>query len=76
MTRNSEPEHKGLKIIADRSRCVGAGQCVMAAPHLFTQGKEDGLVIVANPNPTESEREAADLAVRSCPSLALRLVEE
>jgi ferredoxin len=62
-----------MKVVADRSKCVGAGQCVMAAPHLFSQGKDDGLVIVANLTPTEKEREAAELAVRSCPSLALTL---
>jgi ferredoxin len=62
-----------MKIMADRSKCVGAGQCVMAAPHVFAQGKEDGLVVVVNSTPTEEEREAAELAVRSCPSLALSL---
>lgn len=62
-----------MKITADRSKCVGAGQCVMWAPQLFAQAQEDGLVVVVNPSPTEAERELAELAIRSCPSLALRL---
>ncbi|MCZ9347247.1 ferredoxin, partial [Streptomyces sp. TRM76130] len=35
-----------MKINVDRSRCVGAGQCVLTAPALFDQGEEDGLVEV------------------------------
>ncbi|GHF46412.1 ferredoxin [Streptomyces morookaense] len=31
------------RITVDRDRCIGAGQCVLAAPEVFTQD-DDGLV--------------------------------
>jgi ferredoxin len=62
-----------MRIVADKSLCVGAGQCVMVAQQLFAQGEEDGLVILKDATPSEAMRALADLAVRSCPSLALKL---
>jgi ferredoxin len=32
-----------MRITIDRDRCIGAGQCVLAAPGVFTQD-DDGLV--------------------------------
>lgn len=34
------------RVGAERDRCVGAGQCVLAAPGVFDQDEEDGLVRV------------------------------
>lgn len=65
-----------MKIVADLSKCVGAGQCVLAAPEIFGQGDDDGLVVIKRLNPSEAERQVVDMAVRSCPSLALGLVDD
>jgi len=64
-----------MKIIADRSKCVGAGQCVMVARRLFGQSPDDGLVVINVESPDESERDLVELALRSCPSLALKVDE-
>jgi ferredoxin len=60
-----------IELITDD--CVGAGQCVLAAPAVFDQD-DDGIAVVldAAPGPEEyaAVREAADL----CPSSALRLL--
>jgi ferredoxin len=60
----------GVRIVADRDRCVGAGQCALAAPDVFDSG-EDGLVVVLRPDAGASDAvlEAVDL----CPASALSL---
>jgi ferredoxin len=65
-----------MKIIADTSRCVGAGQCVLTESAIFDQSEDDGTVIVLNPTPDgDALRAAAREAVHICPSQALSLVE-
>lgn len=64
-----------MRIIADKSRCIAAGQCVLKSPTLFDQQEEDGMVIVLNDNPSSEMRDAARLAARVCPSGAI-LIEE
>lgn len=65
-----------MKITADEHTCIGAGQCVMHAPKLFTQSDETGLVVVLQSEVSSAEdREAAEMAERSCPVRALKLSE-
>lgn len=40
-----------MKITADASKCVGAGQCVLTEPKVFDQSENDGAVIVLNARP-------------------------
>ncbi|MET9145414.1 ferredoxin [Streptomyces sp. NPDC004042] len=61
------------RVRADRDRCVGAGQCVLAAPAVFDQDEEDGLVRVLAERPPASRADAVREAVRACPSGALTL---
>lgn len=64
-----------MRIIADTTRCVGAGQCVLTEPDVFDQDDE-GTVALLVEQPEERDlakvREATDL----CPGQALSLVEE
>lgn len=62
-----------MRIVIDRSRCVGAGQCVIAAPTLFDQGQEDGLVVVLNAAPSEAERAQAKAAEFACPTRSITI---
>ena len=64
-----------MKIVADTSVCVGAGQCVLTEPALFYQSEEDGTVIVLNAEPTGELAEKAREAVKVCPSQALSIEE-
>ena len=59
-----------MHITADRDRCVGAGQCVLAAPAVFDQD-DDGLVAPLTMDPPEDEQEAVRQAVNVCPSSAI-----
>ncbi|WP_033342572.1 ferredoxin [Catenuloplanes japonicus] len=64
------------KILADTSRCVGAGQCVLTDPDAFDQDEDEGLVIVLAPEPSdEAALERARRAALICPSQALSLAE-
>jgi ferredoxin len=61
-------------IVADTSRCVGAGQCVLTDADTFDQSDEDGTVIVLRPDPTDEETlQKVKQAVHICPSQALSL---
>jgi ferredoxin len=64
-----------LRIIADRDRCVSAGQCVLMAPGVFDQAEEDGQVVVLSERPPIDAQEDVHEAVVLCPSGAIRLVE-
>ena len=65
-----------MRIVADTTRCVGAGQCVLSEPSVFDQDETDGTVLVLAERPGEAVlagvREAAD----TCPSQALSLTED
>lgn len=64
-----------MRIIADLSRCVGAGQCVLTEPALFDQDPEDGTVVVLDDRPPADLAGAARDAARVCPSQALSVEE-
>jgi ferredoxin len=63
-----------MRIIADTSRCVGAGQCVLTDPAVFDQDEADGTVVVLVEHPEGSQLDLARMAVQICPSQALSLV--
>ena len=65
----------GVRIVADRDLCIGAGMCVVSAPAVFDQDDDDGLVVVLAAQPAESAAAAVREALALCPSGALSIVE-
>ncbi|MFI5806924.1 ferredoxin [Streptomyces sp. NPDC051561] len=63
-----------LRVVVDRSLCMGAGQCAFSAPDVFDQD-DDGRVKVLDPAPGAEHLTALHQAEDLCPSGALRLVE-
>ncbi|MFT4235976.1 MAG: ferredoxin [Microbacterium sp.] len=63
------------RVVARRATCIGAGQCVFAAPDTFDQD-DDGWVVVLNDSPDAAEEAAVRQAVQLCPSRSISLVEE
>ena len=59
----------------DTDRCVGGGQCVLAAPALFDQDDLDGTVILLRQPATadQADQAAAAQAARVCPARAIHL---
>ena len=62
------------RIIADRDRCIGSGQCLLTAPELFDQG-EDGLVTVLNDRVEMNTADGAVEAALLCPARAITVEE-
>jgi ferredoxin len=59
------------RVLADRDRCVGAGNCVLTLPAVFDQDDDEGLVVVLDPEPPAETTELLDRAVQLCPSGAI-----
>ena len=60
-----------VRIVADA--CVGAGQCVVAAPEVFDQRDEDGIVILLLENPPAHLEAASKHAALLCPAMAIEV---
>ncbi|MDP9794665.1 ferredoxin [Catenuloplanes nepalensis] len=65
-----------MKISVDEDKCIGAGQCVLTAPHTFDQRDEDGVVILLAAEPAALEQTAARTAATVCPAAAIAIVED
>jgi len=65
----------GFRIEVDRDLCQGHGVCESEAPGVFEVGPERTVVVLAG-RPGASERRAVELAVKYCPTHALRIVDE
>ena len=63
-----------MKITADTSVCIGAGQCALVAGEVFDQD-DDGLVIVLDDEPSDSLHVASRRAASLCPARAITIVE-
>ena len=64
-----------ITIHIDQVKCVGAGSCVLAAPEVFDQREEDGIVILLMDNPPEHLTASVKKAAKLCPALAIVLKE-
>jgi ferredoxin len=60
-----------VKVVVDRTVCIGAGQCMRLAPDVFGQD-EDGLVVLLNSEPPPDAHARVSDAILACPSLAIR----
>jgi ferredoxin len=63
-----------MEIVVDRSRCTAIGICESIAPQYFEVG-DDGQMHQLIAEPAPADKATIDEAVRSCPALALKLVE-
>ncbi|MGO4421834.1 ferredoxin [Streptomyces sp. MCAF7] len=60
-----------MKISIDYDKCCGAGQCVLAAPEVFDQRDEDGIVVLLDSDPPEEEFDNVRQAAAVCPAAAI-----
>ena len=65
-----------MKIRVDLDLCQGHGVCVEEAPELFALDAATSKVVVLDQNPPESLRKKLAVAVKYCPTRALRIVED
>jgi ferredoxin len=62
-----------MHIDVDTDKCVGAGNCVFAAPSVFDQGDEDGIVVLLSSEPDADEFDAVKQAAVLCPAAAIHV---
>lgn len=64
-----------LRIKVDMDLCQGHGVCESEAPDVFEVDR-DHKVRVLNESPAEAQLKAVNMAVKYCPTHALKLVDE
>jgi ferredoxin len=64
---------EAMKVALDQDRCVGSGQCVLAAPTVFSQRDEDGIAALLTDTPTPDAEHDTRQAAQTCPALAIEL---
>ena len=60
-----------MKVTVDKDKCIGSGQCVLAAPDVFDQRDEDGIVVLLNADPPADRAADVKQAAAVCPALAI-----
>ncbi|WP_434446477.1 ferredoxin [Lentzea sp. E54] len=60
-----------MKVVVDQGKCVGAGQCVLAADDVFDQRDDDGLVDLLNATPPAERLADVRHAAAVCPASAI-----
>jgi ferredoxin len=69
-------KERGMRIVADKDVCIGAGQCVLTNPELFDQDEDDAVVQILVEQVEGKDLDSARDAVDLCPSGALSVTEE
>jgi ferredoxin len=64
-----------MRVSVDQDRCVGSGQCVLAAAEVFDQRDEDGIVVLLDDDPPAEQDEDVRQAAAVCPALAITLTQ-
>lgn len=62
-----------MKVRIDEHACVASGQCVMAAPDVFDQRDEDGIVVLLQEDPPTDQADDVHQAAHVCPALAIHV---
>jgi ferredoxin len=62
-----------MRIFVDEDKCCGAGSCVLAAPDVFDQRDEDGVVVLLDAEPAEHLHAAVREAAEVCPAAAINV---
>jgi ferredoxin len=61
-----------MKVIVDFEVCQSHGLCMQAAPEVF-ELRDDGFLYVLQETPPENLRKKVEIAVRECPTGAIKL---
>ncbi|KUI18559.1 ferredoxin [Mycobacterium lehmannii] len=63
-----------MRVEVDLGRCTGHGICESIAEEVF-EVRDDGIVLIHEPERPESDRDRMQQAVTQCPAAALRLLD-
>lgn len=62
-----------MKVSIEQDKCIGAGQCALAAPEVFDQRDEDGTVVLLTPSAPAGTEDGVRHAVAVCPAQAIHI---
>jgi ferredoxin len=65
-----------MRVHADRDICISSGQCVRAAPAVFDQDEDEGVVFLKTDAPPPELAEDVRRAATLCPAMAITLTQE
>jgi ferredoxin len=65
-----------MKVSVDADRCLGAGQCVLAAREVFDQREDDGIIVLLTDTPDLAQYENVREAARLCPAQVIEVAED
>ena len=65
-----------MKVVVDEEKCCAGGQCVLAAPEVFDQRDEDGIVVLLTGNPGPELHAGVREAAQICPAAAITVSED
>ena len=63
-----------MDVVIDQEKCIAAGQCVAAAPGVFDQREEDGVVVLLTSSPGPAEADGVRHAARVCPAQVIEVL--
>ena len=64
-----------MRVTVDQDKCVGSGQCVLAAERVFDQRDDDGIVVLLDEAPPADLHEDVRQAAMVCPAMAIEVAE-
>ncbi|MFC4031178.1 ferredoxin [Streptomyces polygonati] len=64
-----------MRVHVDQEKCCGSGQCVLAAPDVFDQRADDGIVLLLDPRPPAGIHAEVRDAAAFCPAGAITVEE-
>lgn len=62
-----------MRVSANSETCAVSSLCVYRVPQVFDQDKEEGTVVVIDPQPPAELHEAVLSAERACPTRSIRV---
>ncbi|MBE9373271.1 ferredoxin [Saccharopolyspora sp. HNM0983] len=62
-----------MKVSIEQDRCIAAGQCVAAAPEVFDQRDEDGVVVLLTPVAPDGTEDDVQHAASACPAQVIHV---
>lgn len=62
-----------MRVSAESQTCAVSSLCVYRAPQVFDQDKEEGTVVVIDPQPSAELHEAVLSAERACPTRSIHV---
>jgi ferredoxin len=64
-----------MHVTIDEAKCCAAGQCVLAAPDIFDQREDDGIVVLLDADPPAGQYDNVRQAAAVCPAVAIEVRE-